>query len=51
VYVCGDAEGMAPAVHAALREAVQRASGRTREAAEEYLQALKAAKRYQRDVY
>ncbi|HET7134144.1 MAG TPA: hypothetical protein VFJ95_17930, partial [Gammaproteobacteria bacterium] len=51
VYVCGDAEGMAPAVHAALREAVQRASGRTSEAAEEYLQALKAAKRYQRDVY
>jgi sulfite reductase (NADPH) flavoprotein alpha-component len=51
VYVCGDAEGMAPAVHAALRDAVQHASGRTREAAEEYLQALKSAKRYQRDVY
>ncbi|HET8699623.1 MAG TPA: hypothetical protein VFO94_19210, partial [Gammaproteobacteria bacterium] len=51
VYVCGDAEGMAPAVHAALRDAVQRAGGRSPEAAEEYLQALKAAKRYQRDVY
>lgn len=51
VYVCGDAAGMAPAVHAALAAAVQQAGGRSSDAAEEYLQALKAAKRYQRDVY
>ncbi|HEY8518571.1 MAG TPA: assimilatory sulfite reductase (NADPH) flavoprotein subunit [Gammaproteobacteria bacterium] len=51
VYVCGDAEGMAPAVHAALVAAVQRASGGSAERAEEYLHGLKTAGRYQRDVY
>ncbi|HET7607230.1 MAG TPA: hypothetical protein VFL84_01020, partial [Gammaproteobacteria bacterium] len=51
VYVCGEAENMAPAVHAALRGAIQSAGGRTREAAEAYLQELKVSRRYQRDVY
>lgn len=51
VYVCGDAEGMAPAVHAALADAVSRIGGRSADDAEDYLRQLKAAKRYQRDVY
>jgi sulfite reductase (NADPH) flavoprotein alpha-component len=51
VYVCGEAERMAPAVHAALAKAVQGAGGRTEEAAEAYLQDLKTQYRYQRDVY
>src|SRR5690606_2977093 len=51
VYVCGDSDGMAPAVHDALRRVVEQAGRRTPEAAEEYLSELKRAKRYQRDVY
>ena len=51
VYVCGEAESMAPAVHAALAGAVAQAGGMSAEVAEEYLQALKSAGRYQRDVY
>lgn len=51
VYVCGEAENMAPAVHAALVGVVRDVGGKSDDAAEEYLQAMKAAKRYQRDVY
>lgn len=51
VYVCGEAEQMAPAVHAALAGVVQRVGGKSADAAEEYLQQLKTDKRYQRDVY
>ena len=51
VYVCGEAENMAPAVHAALVDVVREIGGKSAEAAEEYIEALKAAKRYQRDVY
>jgi sulfite reductase (NADPH) flavoprotein alpha-component len=51
VYVCGEAENMAPAVHAALAAAVERVGGKSAERAEEYLQQLKTEKRYQRDVY
>ncbi|HVY64628.1 MAG TPA: sulfite reductase [NADPH] flavoprotein alpha-component, partial [Gammaproteobacteria bacterium] len=51
LYVCGDAEQLAPDVHAALRDVVRSVGGRSADAAEEYLQRLKAAKRYQRDVY
>jgi len=51
VYVCGEAENMAPAVHAALVGVVREVGGKSDDAAEEYLQAMKAAKRYQRDVY
>ncbi len=51
VYVCGDAEHMAPDVHEALLDVIERAGGRDRAAAEDYLSALKRAERYQRDVY
>ena len=51
VYVCGEAENMAPAVHAALVNVVREVGGKSGDAAEEYVDALKAAKRYQRDVY
>ncbi len=51
LYVCGDAERMAPDVHAALLDVVARHSGRDAEAAAEYVAALAAAKRYLRDVY
>lgn len=50
-YVCGDASRMAKDVDAALHMIVATAGGKTTEGAAEYVQALKAAKRYQRDVY
>ncbi len=51
LYVCGDAQRMAKDVEAALLEVVTRARGCTQEAAAEFVSDLKAAKRYQRDVY
>jgi sulfite reductase (NADPH) flavoprotein alpha-component len=51
VYVCGDASRMAPAVHEALLDIVAQESGKGREAAEVYVAALRASRRYQRDVY
>lgn len=51
IYVCGDARRMAKDVHDALREIVVAAGGRHAEAAEDYLQELKRAGRYRRDVY
>ncbi|MCU0974786.1 MAG: assimilatory sulfite reductase (NADPH) flavoprotein subunit [Steroidobacteraceae bacterium] len=51
LYVCGDAERMAPDVHAALLEVVTRQSGRGTEAAAEYVAELASDKRYLRDVY
>jgi sulfite reductase (NADPH) flavoprotein alpha-component len=51
LYVCGDAERMAPDVHAALLEVVSRHSGRDPEAAAEYVAELASDKRYLRDVY
>jgi len=51
VYVCGDAERMAPDVHETLIEIVAVEGGRTREAAEDYVRELQRAHRYQRDVY
>jgi sulfite reductase (NADPH) flavoprotein alpha-component len=50
-YVCGDASRMAKDVDNALHEIVRTAGGRAGDAAAEYLQKLKADKRYQRDVY
>lgn len=51
VYVCGDAERMAPDVHAALVEIVQQHGGRSAESAAEYVKQMQRDKRYQRDVY
>ncbi|MGB3416210.1 MAG: assimilatory sulfite reductase (NADPH) flavoprotein subunit [Mesorhizobium sp.] len=51
LYVCGDGAKLAPDVHAALATIVEREGGLTREAAGEYLAALKADHRYQIDVY
>lgn len=51
VYVCGDASRMAKDVDAALHTVIERAGSRTKEQAADYVQALKAAKRYCRDVY
>jgi sulfite reductase (NADPH) flavoprotein alpha-component len=51
IYVCGDAERMAPDVHAALVDIVATAGGRSREDAESYVSALAVARRYLRDVY
>ncbi len=51
IYVCGDATRMAPDVHAALRDVIAQQGNRNPEQAQEYLQELQAANRYQRDVY
>jgi len=50
-YVCGDAARMATDVHKALIGAIVSEGGKTQEQAEEYIQGLVDAKRYQRDVY
>ncbi|CAL1241790.1 assimilatory sulfite reductase (NADPH) flavoprotein subunit [Candidatus Methylocalor cossyra] len=50
-YVCGDAERMAPDVHQALIAVVAKEGGFDHQRAEAYVAELKAAKRYQRDVY
>lgn len=50
-YVCGDANRMAHDVHQALISVVENQAGISREAAEAYVEDLKKAKRYQRDVY
>jgi sulfite reductase (NADPH) flavoprotein alpha-component len=51
LYVCGDADRMAPDVHAALVEIVREHGGRSEDAAVEYLKQMQRDKRYQRDVY
>ncbi|WP_228719945.1 assimilatory sulfite reductase (NADPH) flavoprotein subunit [Methylococcus geothermalis] len=50
-YVCGDASRMAHDVHQALLTIVMQEGGRTREQAEDYLEAMAASQRYLRDVY
>lgn len=50
-YVCGDAIRMAADVHEALVSIVEAQGGKSREAAEAYVEDLKKAKRYHRDVY
>jgi len=49
--VCGDASRMAKDVDAALHQVIERAGGKSAEQANEYVNQLKAQKRYQRDVY
>lgn len=50
-YVCGDAKRMAKDVDAALHDIIIEHGGKTTEEAADYVKALKAAKRYARDVY
>ncbi len=50
-YVCGDASRMAKDVDAALHKVVETAGKKSPEEAAAYVQSLKTAKRYQRDVY
>ena len=51
VYVCGDARRMAGDVHEALLGVIEQQGGISSERAVEYVQELKKARRYQRDVY
>ncbi|HYW04637.1 MAG TPA: assimilatory sulfite reductase (NADPH) flavoprotein subunit [Gammaproteobacteria bacterium] len=51
VYVCGDAERMAPDVHRALIEIVAGEGGLGEEQATDYVKGLQRDRRYQRDVY
>lgn len=51
VYVCGDGTRLAPDVHAALLAVLEQAGGKSRMAAQDYLGAMQAARRYQIDVY
>ena len=51
LYVCGDAERMAPDVDQALRQVIASHGGRCADDAADYLLDLKRARRYQRDVY
>ncbi|MDF3059564.1 MAG: cysJ 2, partial [Rariglobus sp.] len=46
-----DASRMAKDVDTALHQVVEKAGGKTAAEAAAYIQALKTAKRYQRDVY
>lgn len=50
-YICGDAKNMARDVDAALHTVIERAGGKSPEEAKEYIEALKKAKRYRKDVY
>jgi sulfite reductase (NADPH) flavoprotein alpha-component len=49
-YVCGDASRMAKDVDAALHKVLETAGGKTPEEAAAYVEGLKKAKRYKRDV-
>jgi len=51
IYVCGDATRMAKDVHEALICVVEQHGKKTREEAEQFVNELRNAKRYQRDVY
>ena len=51
VYVCGDGQAMAADVHRALVDVIADHGGKTEAQATEYLEAMKQAKRYQKDVY
>jgi sulfite reductase (NADPH) flavoprotein alpha-component len=51
VYVCGDAQHMAPDVHAALESLAAQHGGHDEESARQFLLELQQQRRYQRDVY
>lgn len=51
IYVCGDATGMAPDVHAALIKVIEQRGGVSADTASERLDRLGADGRYLRDVY
>ncbi|CAG4892294.1 assimilatory sulfite reductase (NADPH) flavoprotein subunit [Paraburkholderia gardini] len=51
VYVCGDANRLAPDVHQALAAVISTEGGLGPAAAEDYLHRLQQDRRYQRDVY
>jgi len=51
IYVCGDADNMAPDVNEALIDIISEHGQKNRDDATEYLRQLKRDKRYQRDVY
>jgi sulfite reductase (NADPH) flavoprotein alpha-component len=51
LYVCGDGTNLAPQVHAALTEVVQKHAGCGLAGAQDYLAALQRDHRYQIDVY
>ena len=51
LYVCGDAEHMAPDVHRVLHEIVVTHGARNEEDAAQYILELQQTRRYQRDVY
>ena len=51
VYVCGDADKMAPDVNNALIDIVAQHGGRSREDADAYVRRLSDERRYRRDVY
>jgi sulfite reductase (NADPH) flavoprotein alpha-component len=50
-FVCGDARSMAKDVDAALHRVIETAGGMSADAAADYVQRLKAERRYCRDVY
>jgi sulfite reductase (NADPH) flavoprotein alpha-component len=51
LYVCGDADAMAPDVNEALIDVIAHEGNKSRDEATEYLRDLAREKRYQRDVY
>ncbi|MEM6971241.1 MAG: flavodoxin domain-containing protein [Pseudomonadota bacterium] len=51
IYICGDASRMAPDVEAAILWAISTHGGHDEAGAAAYLDAMKKAHRYQRDVY
>lgn len=51
IYVCGDATRMAKDVHDALITIVEQQGKKNREEAEQFVNDLRKAKRYQRDAY
>ncbi|MCQ5273369.1 hypothetical protein NE578_10090, partial [Schaalia odontolytica] len=51
VYVCGDEKHMARDVQETLLQILETEGNMAREEAEDYLQEMRRAKRYQRDVY